>query len=376
MKILHFGNLNINSGGPAMSTYNTILGLNMLGVQAELLMYEIPFHQHIIGDKISTYFTEMPWEKKFSYAPNLLKTLKHLGEYDVYHAQGVWQYPTYAIASFARKNKKPYLISPRGMLYPQDIAKSSTLFKKWSLRLRLLNDLNEAACVHATCEEELVHLRNLGVTAPIAVIPNPIEIQSFEEKKEDDVFRLGYLGRLSPRKNVESLLYAWHEIHQQIPTGELLIIGGGNKKYEDFLKSEVKRLKLKNVIFTGFVSGKRKNMAIASLSVLALPSDFENFGNVILEGLLRGIPCIATKGSPWKELEEYKCGWWIDPSQNAITQVLKDAIVLSKEELESMGKRGRSLVEEKYGIPVVASQMKTLYSWILGQENPPEFVHL
>ena len=209
------------------------------------------------------------------------------------------------------------------------------------------------------------HCRNLGVTSPIAIIPNPIEIRDYTEKKKDNIFRLGYLGRLSPRKNVESLIYAFHELKDLSKDAELLIIGGGDDKYEEFLKSEVKRLSLNNVRFTGFLSGKEKDEAIASISVLAMPSEFENLGNVILEGLIRRIPCIATKGSPWEELELHRCGWWVDFNQKAITNAVKQAMFTSVDDLSKMGQRGRELMENNYSIEAIAKKMKSLYLSIL-----------
>ena len=107
-----------------------------------------------------------------------------MGDFDIYHAQGIWQYPTYALIDVAKREGKPYLLTLHGMLYPQDIAKHSTFFKKLSLKWRLLKDLNQAACVHCTCEEEMRHCRDLGVTAPIAVITNPIEIKSYPYQKD------------------------------------------------------------------------------------------------------------------------------------------------------------------------------------------------
>lgn len=50
----------------------------------------------------------------------------------------------------------------------------------------------------------MLHCRKLGITAPIAIIPNPIEIKNYTEKKKDKIFRLGYLGRLSPRKMLKA----------------------------------------------------------------------------------------------------------------------------------------------------------------------------
>ena len=375
MKILYSGTLEATAGGPAMSTYYTLYGLRSLGVEAEILMYPISPGGVLRGQEVPVHYTSAPWEKKFAYSPVYKKDMRALGMFDLYHAQGIWQYPTYALVDVAREKHRPYLITPHGMLYPQDIAKSSQTAKLWSLKLRLLRDLNRAACVHVTCREELEHCRQLGVTAPIAIIPNPVEVRERTERTVDGMFRLGYLGRLSPRKNVEGLIYAFATPQEEAAAAELLIIGGGDVSYERFLKDEVRRLELGNVRFTSFLSGAEKDRALASLSVLAMPSEAENFGMAIAEPLVRGIPCIATTGSPWEELQTYGCGWWVPYSQQDITAAVSAALHTSAAQLKQMGERGRRLVEERYSVEAVARQMKTLYEWVTGAGEKPEFVY-
>lgn len=376
MKILHSGTLDVKAGGPAMSTYLTLKGLRDSGVEAEIIQFPLQEGSRLRGEVVPVHYSPAPIVPKIGYAPRLRKDIRALGEYDIYHAQGVWLYNTYAIVDEARRAGKPYLITPRGMLYPQDIAKSSTIFKKLSLRLRLLDDLNRAACVQVTCDDEMRHCRDLGVTSPIAIIPNPVEIKDYPYQKEDDVFRLGYLGRLSPRKNVEALIRAFAALGDEAKDAELLIIGGGDDEYESRLKNEVTQLRLRNVRFAGFLSGEEKDRAIASCSMLAMPSEFENLGNVILEGLVRRIPCIATKGSPWRELETEHCGWWVDFSQDAITEAVRQALHTPHDELCRMGDNGRHLMEIRYSVEAVAADFVKLYSWILKQEDKPDFVYL
>lgn len=390
MRILYSGTLDVTAGGPAMSTYLTMLGLQQLGEEPEIIQYPLVAGSRLRGEDVPVHFAAAPCLPKIAYSPSLRKEVRALGEYDIYHAQGIWQYPTYALIDEAKRAGRPYLITPRGMLYPQDIAKSSSFFKKMSLKWRLLDDLNHAACVHCTCEEEMRHCRDLGVTAPIAVITNPVEIKDYSFRKEDSVRRIGYLGRVSPRKKVERLIYAFDELRpSEAPLKrdlsmtrnefdnhcELLIIGGGDARYETFLKDEVRRLHLQNVRFTGFLSGEEKDRAIASCSVIANPSDFENLGMVILEGLVRGIPCIATMGSPWDNLIKHQCGWWVPAEQDAIANAVLKALRISDEALKEMGNRGKSLVEEEYSVTYVAQQMKTLYEWILGIVEKPDFVY-
>lgn len=376
MKILHSGTFDSNAGGPAMSTYLTLKGLRDRGVKAELIQFPLSKGGKLRGTEVPVHYTAAPVERKTGYSPTLRKDIRRLGIYDIYHAQGVWQYNTYALVDEAKRAGKPYLITPRGMLYPQDIAKSNTLFKRLSLRWRLLKDLNSAACVHVTCEEEMLHCRALGVTSPIAIIPNPVEVRDYPYKKEDNVFRLGYLGRLSPRKNVEGLIHAFAELADKAKNAELLIIGGGDAAYETFLKQEVERLRLRNVTFTGFLNGEEKDKALASCSILAMPSEFENLGNVVLEGLVRRIPCIATKGSPWSELCTRHCGWWIEYSQEAITKAVEKAMSSTQKELATMGDNGRKLMEEKYAVEATAESFEKLYRWITTGNDKPEFVDI
>lgn len=375
MRILHSGTLDVNAGGPAMSTYLTLLGMKRLGVNAEIIMPPLSPGGRLRGEEVTVHYSKRPVVPKIGYITGLKKTIKALGNFDVYHAQGIWQYNTYALADVAESMGAPYLISPRGMLYPQDIAKSNKFFKKISLRWRLLNDLNHAACVHTTCTEEMRHCRNLGVTAPCCVIPNPVEIKDYPYRKDDTTFRLGYLGRLSPRKNVEGLIRAFAAIGEEARNAELLIIGGGDTGYETFLRGEVERLRLRNVRFAGFLSGAEKDKAIASCSVLAMPSEFENLGNVILEGLVRQIPCIATKGSPWQELDNNGCGWWVEFTQEAITDAVRNALHTPQAELSAMGKRGRKLMENHYSVEAVAARMLSVYKWILGDGQKPDCVY-
>ena len=376
MKVLYTGTLDVNFGGPAFSTYNTMRGLNDIGIETHVLMYALGKEGKLIGNDVPIHFASKPLEHIFAYSPFYKKAIKKCGDFDIYQAQGIWLYHSFALVDVAKSFGKPYILTPRGMLYPQDIAKSKPKIKKMFLRWRLLKDLNQAACVHVTCEDEMNHCRNLGVTSPIAIVPNPVEIKDYPNAKKDDVFRLGYLGRISRRKNVEGLIYAWSELGDKVKeNAELLIIGGGDEEYMDFLKKEVSRLNLGNIRFTGFISGQEKEDALASLSVLAMPSEFENFGNVIVEGLVRGIPCIATTGAPWKDLVDYRCGWWVKYSQKAITEAIKFALETSSDDLHDMGIRGKQLMKDKYSIEAVAKQMKAMYEWILHKRTKPSFIY-
>lgn len=378
MKVLHTGSINVRIGGPAFATYYTLLGLRELGVDAEILQFKMGPHGRFQGPGVPVHETAKPWDRKLQFSPTYKRDLVALGPYDLYHTQGIWTHRVYATADVARKWGKPYVVSPRSMLYPKDIERHNALFKKLSLKIRLMSDLNRAACIHATCDEEMGHCRDLGVTAPIAVLPNPTTLDVPDIRKTDSCFRIGFLGRLDSRKNVMGLVRAFAKLGvTDARKAELLVIGDwDDESHKAELRAEVSRLGLPNVRFTGFLTGAEKDAALASLSLLAMPSEYENFGNVVLEGLVRRLPCLATRGSPWEDLSTDRCGWWIPYGQTHLDEALREAFQMPVGQLAEMGERGRRLVERKYAYPVVARRTLELYEWILGKAEKPGFVHL
>ena len=375
MKILHtIPSMGILSGGPIFSTWLTVQGERMLGIDSLILAYDV----YSKGDSNITtesYLLLIPSsvDKKCLYSNSYSKALSK-SDVDLFHIQGIWQYPTLSSVLCAKRKHKPYIITLRGMLYPQAL-KKSFLWKKIVLCLYLKFSLQHASCLHATCIEEMEHLRNMGIFSPIAVIPNPIQTDDIQDEiVSPDKLRIGYLGRIHPRKRIERILYAVDSLlDKEI---EIMIIGDGDPCYMQYLQEEVQRLQLKQVVFTGFLNGEEKKRALKMLSYLIVPSDFENFGNIITEAMVHGIPVIASKGTPWQELNMHHCGWWVDNDVDTLAATIREALALSEEERIAMGKRGQQLVKENYSVEMVALKMKELYEWILYGGEKPEFVYL
>ncbi len=375
MKVLHtISGLGINRGGPGQSVFYTVKGLRQQGIDADILTYQLNEGDQFVSDE--PFIIQLPkTESRFAYSPLFKKFLQE-HSYDLYHTQAVWQYTTYIASKIARKKGKPYIITPRGMLYPQALMKS-TFLKKMMFALSLKSDLNKATVVQATSIGEMQHLRNLGVTSPIAVIPNPVYIEPENHSliSAKSKLRVGYLGRVHPRKNIERLIHAWANLGEKVSDKELVIIGAGDDQYHQFLKEEMQRLHLNNVIFTGFLSGAEKDSAMDSLSYLVVPSDFENFGMIIPEVLIKGIPVIASKGTPWEELNTHHCGWWVDNDVDTLTEIIEIAMNTPESERIKMGENGKKLIKENYSMEVVTKKMIELYEWILNGREKPKFVY-
>lgn len=375
MKIIHVINsMSTSHGGPTRTALLTLQGTRSLGMDVEIVTNEPATGEEAVSNDPSIrYLPRIGFqEKHLGYSKAIAQELAKIENVDIYHIQGIWLYSGYITARYARRLGCPYLITLHGTLYPEALAKSS-FKKKTSLFFYQRQQLQQAACIHATCREEMEHYRALGFTNPVAVLPYPMECDDKAEPLYPrDIKRIGYLGRVHPRKRVERLIEIWSRLNEP---GELLIMGEGDPGYMSFLKKAVKRLNLKKVRFEGFVTGEKKNRLLASLTCLVVPSDFENCGIITPEALLQEIPVIASTGSPWQDLETYRCGRWVNNDVDTLTEAVREVLSLDEEELLAMGKRGRQLVLDKYSVDVVSRQMEELYTWVAGQGDKPGFVY-
>lgn len=378
MKILHtISGLNISSGGPTSCTYNLIKGLRDEGIEADILtLMPRDDSDKIIAD--DSFIKALPNDARtpLVYSSNFRRYLSsHIG-YDLYHANGLWTCPTHFTAEIAKKQNKPCVIAPHGMLYPQALQVSAWKKKIVSMVFQR-KDLETASCLQATCMAELEHIRAFGLNNPVAVIPNGLVIDDSLEirKTSNSVRRFAFVGRLNRIKNVDLLLSAWSKLGDKTRNCELLIIGDGDTAYKKELEEFATANKLNNVRFLGFIMGKDLQKLVHSIDFQILPSKSENFGMVVPEALIQGAPVIASKGTPWSDLETFDCGWWVDNDIDTLISTLLIAINLSEQDRLGMGERGRTLVLRHYSIKSVSLRMKQLYEWLVYKNIKPEYVY-
>ena len=381
MKVLQtIQGLSASSGGPSTCTRDLLEGLEDLEATVHLLTTESADGKELNLGRDSSWLIEVANDYKtpLAFSANLQRALAE-SDYDIYHTNGLWMYSNHITCKMARVKKKPYIISPHGMLYPSALAIKR--WKKWPiLKLWFNKDVYNATCLHATCKQEMEHCRTFGYKGPIAVIPNPVVFPKGVEaviNKPEGRKQIGFLGRLHPIKRVENLIYALTLLSKEDQNGlSIQIMGKYDDCYEEFLKTEVKRLGLDDCVeFVGFVNGKDKYERLSRLWALMVPSTQENFGMIVPEALICGTPVYASLGTPWSELNEYQCGWWKGNEPQTIAKVMLEILRMSEADAVAMGARGRKLMEEKYEQHKVAGMMNDLYRWVVGKCAKPDFVY-
>lgn len=312
-----------------------------------------------------------------SFSPRVLWQL--ITQYDLIHVQGVWSPYCHWGAWFARLQKKPLVITPRGMLEPWAMT-AKRIKKLIAYKLYQEWDLQKASVLQATAREEAEHLRALGLRTPIAIIPNGVDIPVFKGKVKTNITnrrRLLFLSRVHPKKGVLELVRALAALKPLLIKGKwiLTIAGPDEGGHWALVKKEARKLGVENLIeYVGPVEASKKWDLYRSSSLFVLPTYSENFGLVIAEALGCGVPVITTQGTPWEELNTYHCGWWYPIGQKELEFTLRQALVTSDRELKEMGARGRKLVQQKYEWPSIGYQLKETYEWILEKGSKPLFV--
>lgn len=306
-------------------------------------------------------------------------------QFNIIHQHGIWTGISRVTYKLSKKHDIPSVIAAHGSLEPWALKRSS--WKKQIVRyLYESRNLNNAACLHATNELEVTDFRKFGLLNPVAVIPNGTSNKWLNSTGNADNFRnhfkinhhkriLLFMSRITPKKGLFMLLNAINIIIKDFDDWILVIVGPDEFGHKSEVESLVKELSMKDIVkFVDPVFNQLKRDAFSAADLFVLPSYSEGAPMVILDSLAAGVPVITTKASPWKDLLNYECGWWVDASVNEICEALKYAISLPTDYLKEMGQRGKELVASKYRWSNLAQMTIDLYSWLLEQGEKPQFV--
>ena len=208
---------------------------------------------------------------------------------------------------------------------------------------------------------------NSGVVIPLGVHQESLRgsAENFREllpKLANSPYVL-LLSRIHHKKNIESLLEAFSAVTKQGEYKEwkLVIAGEGERDYIERLKQLAFKKCGDNVIFTGWLDGARKAVAIRGAELVALPSFQENFGLSVVEALACGVPVlVSTQVNLSDEIEAAKAGWVVNLEGNSLRQGLTEAM-RDERERHARGAAGERLVRSRYTWQAVAKQLKALY---------------
>lgn len=105
-----------------------------------------------------------------------------------------------------------------------------------------------------------------------------------------------FLGRIHPQKNIERMIKAYHLSMKSLsPHHKLVIVGGKSGSYFQTIFSLVRSLDIiDDVIFLGHIPSEDVPVLYNLADVFLFPTNYENWGIVLLEAMACGLPVITS----------------------------------------------------------------------------------
>ncbi len=189
-------------------------------------------------------------------------------------------------------------------------------------------------------------LEEIGLKSNMKIWARGIDLERFNPEKKDMEWRrsvglkddeivVSFVSRLVWEKELRTYIKAVKNVQAIHPNVRALVVGDGPAM------DETKEL-LPDAHYTGFAKGEDLARAYASSDIFMFPSHTETFGNVTLEAMASGLPCLVADAIGSKSLvEDGENGFWAEPkNETDFTEKLKK-IVENEELRTAMGKKSR-----------------------------------
>ena len=364
MKIIHYiPSIDRMAGG--ISTYMQVLA-KPLGTMAEVHIMTHASENPLPMENCKVH--DIPRYRPFSgvwkkAVVDLLDSVRP----DIVHVNCCWTPDCAMIQRLAQKRGYKVVLTPHGMLEPWIIKRHYWTRKVPALWLYQKAAVQRADCVQATAESERDNLLKLGYNSNIKVVRLGIDAESIEMKRSWKKSRqILFLSRVHVKKGINFLVEAADVLRNELQGYKILVAGEGDADYVEDMKRMICDRGLQDIVqLIGGVYGDEKWRLFQTSDFFVLPTHSENFGLAIAESLASGTPVITTVGTPWSDLNSSEAGAWIEIGTEPLVETLRRFLSLSDEDLETMGKNGRKLIETKYSAKVMAEEMMEVYQSIV-----------
>jgi glycosyltransferase involved in cell wall biosynthesis len=240
---------------------------------------------------------------------------------------------TAAVARFAGR---PFVVTLHGTIRYEGLSDVELARRRARLVRWLLRPASGVICVSETLAAAV---RSVGVEA--VVIPNGVRVPD-EVGPPAEPPQVLFVGRLSPEKNIETLMEA---------LGDLDLVVAGDGPLRHLVPQAL-----------GAVPHAEVERLLEQASVLVAPSEREGFGVAAAEAMAFGRPVVAAAGGALLELvDDGETGLLVPPRD---APALREAVLrlLGDRELrERLGSAARAKARERYGWEAVIERTLEAY---------------
>jgi glycosyltransferase involved in cell wall biosynthesis len=373
----------VRYGGPIRSVHGLARALVSRGHEVHVYTTnvdgpkdaDVPIGNAVDLDGVSVWYFPTGIGRRLYRSPAMGLALdQSISDFDVVHTHSVFLWPTTAAARAALKHRIPYILAPRGMLVPELIRRKSRFLKLSWLRTIERRNLEAAAAIHVTSNQEAEDLRRLGLRyKKCVIVPNGVEApdpgrvgKGHQRWWNERRARILFLGRVNWKKGLDRLINAM----SLLPEADLVIAGDDDDGYRATLEALAGDLGVADrVLFIGPLHGQEKWELLASAQVLALPSYSENFGNVVLEAMAMSCPVVVTPEVGLADLLiKSGAGEVVSGDPKCLARALH-GLLADSSKAQRMGALGCTIVKQQFAWAGIAEEMEKVYFEITATER-------
>jgi glycogen(starch) synthase len=183
---------------------------------------------------------------------------------------------------------------------------------------------------------------------------------------------LMFSGRFVDRKGIGEMLAGLPRVLEAAPGARAVLVGGhgGAEEMENRWLTGTLRHYRATVRFTGWLSPENTARWYSKADVLIVPSWYEPFGMVILEGMLYGLAIAAAAvGGPAEILEHETTGLFfpardVDGLVTAVSRLIHDARLRCR-----LGAAAAAEVRRRWLWPALVDRMRTVYREVMSERR-------
>lgn len=208
------------------------------------------------------------------------------------------------------------------------------------------------------------------ISSPITVIPNGIDLSSFNAAKKPGSLRnrLGIkpeapilltVGRMDPEKRLDFIVDAFAILSQKIPNAHLVFAGDGSARKG--LESKVSETSVKERIhFLGMVDRVELPNVLHDADLFLSASTTEVHPISVIEAIASGKPLVAVEDEAFEGMIENDRNGYMVPLDVKVFADTVAGLLADREKLERFGRHSMAL-SEKYSIEGQVQALEKLY---------------
>jgi glycogen synthase len=213
----------------------------------------------------------------------------------------------------------------------------------------------------------------------VAIVPNGTDPDAFDFTIDKASIRgnfasaseqiILYVGRIVREKGVQVMLDAAPQVLTGCPGAQFIVVGTGY--YLDDMKRQAEHMGISHrVKFLGYVSDEDLKMLYKIADIVCIPSLYEPFGIVALEGMAAGVPVVTSDAGGLRDFVENGVTGMTTYAGDSgslawgLLQVLRDPQLANR-----LQKVAYEKVKEVYNWKVIAKRTLEVYDRVLAQSG-------